>query len=254
MDVRAVGLPGLDHDRKSRFRQGEKSDQTQMRAPRTIEGRLLWTYFGYVLLSVFVYVVSDRFEHFFFAINLTLAMVPLWLAKQLLKDIQKPWVWWAIALAVVAFFPNAFYLFTDFIHLGGTAFFGQEHLYAPLVYDRNWVDWLRVVHIGLGAVVGGVSGVAAYGKFRLALIRKTPRLVQWLPLMLVLSSVGIYIGRFLRFNSWDLLFRPFAVLSSVWSELDSFAAAFMLFFLVLQGALIWLLTPLFSIAVKEDPR
>jgi uncharacterized membrane protein len=223
-----------------------------MRLPRTFESRLFWSYVGYVLLSVFVFAVSDRFEHFFFAINLTLAMVPLWLATRLSREVKKPWMWWTIALAVVAFFPNAFYLFTDFIHLGGTFFFFRADPYVPVEYVREWVDWLRVVHIALGAVIGGLAGICAYARFKQTIRSKAPRLVRFLPAMLLLSAVGIYIGRFLRFNSWDLLFRPWAVLAGVWNDLDGFAFLFILFFFLLQWALIVILAPLFEHPKKED--
>jgi uncharacterized membrane protein len=223
-------------------------------SPISIERRLLWAYPGYVALSIIVYILSGRFEHFFFAINLTLAFVPLVLARRFDKEIKKPWAWWALFACVVAFFPNAFYLFTDFIHLGGTSFFGREHPYAPLVYERNWIDWLRVVHIAMGAVLGGLAGVAAYARLKEAVIKNIPRVKHWLPLVLLLSAVGIYIGRFLRFNSWDLVFRPFLVLRSILGELDGFALAFVLMFFGLQWGLIALLGPLSERSTKEEVR
>lgn len=223
-----------------------------MKPPRSFEGRLVWLFLGYWVLSIFTYVVSGRFEHFFFGINLSLALVPLLLANILRKGVKRSWVWWMIALAIVAFFPNAFYLFTDFIHLGGTVFFGREHPYAPLVYRREWIDWLRVVHIGLGAILGAVGGVSAYARSKQALLEKAPKGAKYMPLMLLLSSVGIYIGRFLRFNSWDLLFRPWSVLSSIWNDLDGFAVLFVLFFFALQWSVLWLLSPLFERVIKEE--
>lgn len=222
-----------------------------MRIPRAFAGRLVWLFLGYWALSVFTFVVSDRFEHFFFAINLSLAFVPMALAGILHKGVSKPWQWWTIVALIVLFFPNAFYLFTDFIHLGGTVFFTRANPYAVAEYVRDWVEWLRVFHIGLGAVLGGLAGASAYATFQQTLLRNTPKLARFLPAMLLLSAVGIYIGRFLRFNSWDLFFRPWAVLSGIWNDLDGFAFWFMLFFFVLQWTVVWLLAPLLQHPWKE---
>ena len=45
--------------------------------------------------------------------------------------------------------------------------------------------------------------------------------VGWLFVLVTLgiSSLGVYIGRFLRWNSWDLFFRPLTLLQDVMSHL-----------------------------------
>lgn len=42
---------------------------------------------------------------------------------------------------------------------------------------------------------------------------KNGRFVGWLFVLTTLSSFGVYMGRFWRWNSWDMLLRPTAVLS-----------------------------------------
>ena len=51
--------------------------------------------------------------------------------------------------------------------------------------------------------------------------------------MLFLSSIGIYLGRFLRFFSWDVL-RPFTLLSEFFQNFDIFVITFIVFFTMLE--------------------
>lgn len=96
----------------------------------------------------------------------------------------------------LVFFPNAPYLLTDFQHLADTR--GS----APLWFDvivMIWFAWtglllgiasLYLIHEIVTDLLGGWLGWA----FAIA--------------MTVLSGIGVYLGRFLRWNSWDLLHSP----------------------------------------------
>ena len=94
------------------------------------------------------------------------------------------------------FFPNAPYILTDLQHLA------RDSQAAPLWYDvimLNWFSWT-------GLLLGLIS---LY--FMHEIVRRTfSRWVGWAFVFLVagLSSFGVYLGRFARFNSWDLLQAP----------------------------------------------
>src|SRR5262249_10250032 len=93
------------------------------------------------------------------------------------------------------FFPNSPYIFTDIIHLTNRYYF------------HFWIDLVLILVCALtGLVVGFVSlylmqSIAA---------RIFGRLTSWLFVAVVtgLSSFGVYLGRFLRLNSWDVVVRP----------------------------------------------
>ncbi|HEY7849365.1 MAG TPA: DUF1361 domain-containing protein, partial [Ktedonobacterales bacterium] len=64
------------------------------------------------------------------------------------------------------------------------------------------------------------------GAFSLLLVQHVlelymPWLLTWALFVgyLFLSNLGIYIGRFMRFNSWDLVARPAGLIRQVWAEL-----------------------------------
>jgi uncharacterized membrane protein len=101
------------------------------------------------------------------------------------------------------FFPNAPYILTDLIHLRHP----REHV--PIWFDNLLVNWF--------AWTGMLLGV--YSLFLMHTIARKAfgRIAGWMFVFIVgtLCGVGIYIGRFLRWNSWDVVFDPVAKLGEL---------------------------------------
>jgi len=150
--------------------------------------------------------LSKTWTFYFLLWNLFLAWVPYLgsLAAAYLHE-RHPRHWWMLVplgVISVAFFPNAPYIVTDFLHL-------SERPPVPLWYDIGLLAsfaWTGIVmgvyalHV-LQEIVKGWIGV----------------LLSWLFVLIVigLSGMGIYMGRFLRWNSWDLVLQPKAVLYDI---------------------------------------
>lgn len=136
--------------------------------------------------------------------NLFLAWVPLGLAL-CLERASRPGVRLGLFAAWLAFFPNAPYLVTDFIHL---------HHRAPVPL------WYDVAFFATLALAGLFVGLASLEVVHRVLRRHTSSRVSWGVLLIIsaLSGYAIYLGRFLRWNSWDLLTRPLGVLGSLASD------------------------------------
>jgi uncharacterized membrane protein len=135
----------------------------------------------------------------FLAWNLFLAWLPLIFALLASEKYQHAsasnWHFVSLAGAWLLFFPNAPYIFTDLIHL--TASF----------YVHFWVDLTLIL---LCAFTGLVLGFVSLYLMQSVVARLFGRPASWLFITAVaaLSGFGIYLGRFLRFNSWDVVFRP----------------------------------------------
>lgn len=134
--------------------------------------------------------------------NLFLAWLPLVFALLAREEFQagatRQWRFWGFAAAWLLFFPNAPYIFTDLTHL------------TTYLYGRFWVDMVIILLCALtGLVLGFVSLFLMQGVVR----RLFGSAASWLFIAAVagLSSFGIYLGRFLRFNSWDILWKPLAL-------------------------------------------
>jgi uncharacterized membrane protein len=98
----------------------------------------------------------------------------------------------ALGAAWLVFLPNAPYMLTDFVHLG----------------DRHrLVDSLILASFAFTALALGFASLLLV---QIVVTRKFGARVGWVVAMaaLVLSSVGMYLGRVQRFNSWDVVTRP----------------------------------------------
>lgn len=149
--------------------------------------------------------------------NLFLAFIPLalsfWLFRR--KKFSRSFVWWLVWVVFVAFLPNAPYLLTDIIHLiRGTR--------AGL---SIWVVALVMIPLHITAILGGFEAYVVSLINQGYYLRKQniSRATVWAIelLMHLLCAVGVYIGRFRRFNSWDLVTDPGNVLLTTIDDLTS---------------------------------
>lgn len=138
--------------------------------------------------------------------NLFLAWTPYLfslLAVTLQRLFPRQWLLLVIPVGLwLIFYPNAAYIVTDFLHL-------EQRPGIPLWYDIlllaafSWTGMFLAI-ASLGAVQGLVKEYL--GSF-----------AGWLfaAIALGLSGLGIYLGRFGRWNSWDLLFQPKNILKDI---------------------------------------
>jgi uncharacterized membrane protein len=125
----------------------------------------------------------------FFWWNLLLALIPY-----LMSEVMGNAVWRKVTLgfATVLFLPNAPYMITDLFHLRARAEF-------PLWYDTMLLFWF--------AAVGVVLFYLTLFNLEKAIGRHFNGWITQLSIVIIcfLNGFGIYLGRFLRFNSWDLM-------------------------------------------------
>jgi uncharacterized membrane protein len=149
---------------------------------------------------------TGRISHFFLVWNLFLAWLPLLFAWLAYKSLRRPFLVVGLAFLWLLFFPNAPYLVTDLIHL--------RHL-EPIPL---WYDLILLFDF---ALVGLFLGLVSLRLMQAVVETHLGRPVSWLFVLLTLgiSSLGVYIGRFLRWNSWDLFLRPLTLLQDVIAHL-----------------------------------
>jgi len=149
-----------------------------------------------------VYSGEPRF--IFLVWNLFLAWLPLlfaWLAYRRPRTAVLNGPLWLL------FFPNAPYLVTDLIHLGRAG--GG----APL-----WYDALLIFTF---ALTGLMLGFLSLYMMRSLVARRFGSRWSWLFVVVAvgMSSYGVYVGRFLRWNSWDIFTQPLGLLHDIASSL-----------------------------------
>ncbi len=140
-------------------------------------------------------------SHDYLVWNLVLAWVPLVSALAIEQARGVARRAWLLALWL-AFLPNAPYLVTDLVHLGA--------------HGRAVPPVLDAATLAVAAVTGLVLGFSSVALVERRLRETLGRFATAVSLgALALASVGVYFGRVLRLNSWDLLARPRLVLAAV---------------------------------------
>ena len=152
---------------------------------------------------------SGEWTYFFVPGNLTLAWFPLVFAALAfwLTDVRSPV---RNVLAVVCgllwllFLPNAPYVLTDLQH------------YEDSPLSAGWYDGLMLgAFVATGILLGLVSLYVMHG----VIARAAGTVVSWLAVLVAmpLCGFGIYVGRVLRWNSWDAVSSPGMVLRDLWN-------------------------------------
>jgi uncharacterized membrane protein len=141
---------------------------------------------------------TGTYDHGWLAWNLFLAWIPFGLslllyARARAGDPLRVLV--PIGVVWLVFFPNAPYLLTDLKHVGSG---GQ----IPLLYD--------VLLLSAGAWSGLLLGLTSLFLVHAVARRRLGAPNAWALVVgvLALSSFGIYLGRVLRWNSWDVVVHP----------------------------------------------
>ena len=175
-----------------------------------VERRLAFSLLLSSSLSVALFLVriigsgTNRYGYMLW--NLFLAWLPLICSTLLVWQLKKSsWFSWQnIVLTLVWFglLPNSFYLITDLVHLQTT---GDINIMFDTV--------MMVSFIFNGLVIGYLSLFQLHNEFLTRLSRRWAHIV--IAAILLAVSFAIYLGRALRWNSWDVLYNPAGVLFDI---------------------------------------
>lgn len=170
------------------------------------------------LTAVSGFILNDGLV-LFLTINMFLAGVGyvITLGLVYVKDKQYPnWISIALLVIWILFFPNMIYITTDFIHLQNYDFFG---IYSQ-TYVYQFADWYVLFIIFSGAMFSAKFGMHAMHLISDAFKVQRYQYVYKL-ILFGLSSVGIYIGRFIRLNSWQA-FRVDIIFNEIFENFSFF--------------------------------
>lgn len=191
---------------------------------------------------------SDSVRYTNLVWNLFLAWIPFILAYLAYTlSWRKQLLYYVIPITAflwLIFFPNAPYILTDLQHLA------KESTNTPLWYDviiLVWFSWT-------GLLLGLVSLYLMHNIIQ----RIFGRALGWTFVFIVsgLSSFGVYLGRFVRFNSWDILNDPKEIVVTILGlaidpsmRLIAFTILFAVFYLF-----VYLTLYSFAHLVQENPE
>jgi uncharacterized membrane protein len=170
---------------------------------------------GMVLARI---IYTGNLYYAFLIWNLFLAAVPLLISDRILRKYRNygPGIF-VLLLLWLLFLPNAPYIITDLVHL----------------YQRPQVPfWFDMCLVLLSALNGLVLGFASINQIeKIIRIYRLGRYLNAMRLLIFLAmSYGVYLGRYLRFNSWDAFTRPIQLAKGIQSSVDLHTIGFVLTF------------------------
>lgn len=142
---------------------------------------------------------SGQLLYAFLVWNLILAWLPFLLATVVIMFPVKHYVTFFFGLLWLLFFPNAPYIVTDLLHL-------RPRGDVPLWYD--------MILLFSFALTGLCLAYASLSLMQTTVTARWGGRAGWLFVLaaLALAGLGVYIGRFLRWNSWDVFSNPTSLL------------------------------------------
>lgn len=154
-------------------------------------------------LSIIRYKITDTRLFLFLNWNLFLAIIPFLISSYLKNKKNQSKLIILLMISIwILFFPNAPYILTDLFHL-------KNRTSAPI-----WFDLILILSFAWTGITFGflsLRHIESMIKPYLSSFQKNAIIVFFL----FLSSFGIYLGRFLRWNSWHIINKPILILSDI---------------------------------------
>lgn len=148
------------------------------------------------ILGLVRFVLTEQISYLWLNWNLFLAFLPIVFAILAVRLKNKYLIFLSLILWL-GFLPNAPYIITDFIHIDDV---GPDSLL--------WLDSLMIFGYALSGLLSWVLS--------LSILQEKFYWKNWIIWMIaLLSGFGIYLGRYIRFNTWDFLPKPLELLESI---------------------------------------
>jgi uncharacterized membrane protein len=152
---------------------------------------------------------TGRTTFLFLIWNLFLAWVPYFISQWLYRSaglIRNNKIFFGLVLLLwLAFVPNTFYILTDLYHLGDD----YNDFRMP-----GWFDLALILSFAWNGLVLGILSVRHIEKIVVRNFSIKREMTFIYPIMW-LNALGVYVGRYLRFNTWDVVTNPFHLISDI---------------------------------------
>lgn len=186
--------------------------------------KILKKYSFIILLYIIILLVIYP-KYYFLIWNIFLAYIPFLLSfikikNKFFKCINN--------LVALVFFPNVIYLFTDLIHISVMKYYVKDT--QGIRYIMNFTNWIRLSLIFVAVLIAIKLSYISLNNFIVDYRFKHVIYV----FISILTGVAVYIGRFIRLNSWDLILNPFNTLIIIFKNINSETIQYIILFAIIQ--------------------
>jgi len=181
---------------------------------------------GFVMVA-FRIVNQKRITFAFLIWNLFLAWIPF-LAALIMQYIntsqrsstKKGIYILALGFIWLIFYPNAPYIVTDIIHLSNYNYYAVSDY--TLSFNSNFIIWYDFILVMLFVFTGYILGHISIYIVHKMVEDKYKKAVGWVFVFItsILSGFAIYLGRFLRLNSWEIISSPGGLFRRILSSIN----------------------------------
>ncbi|MFD0860700.1 DUF1361 domain-containing protein [Sungkyunkwania multivorans] len=188
---------------------------------KTVFYKYIRSYASYIHFAIFCMALllirikwSQSLYFTFLLWNLFLASIPFVITTFLKANIgwkNNRWLFLGSFVVWLLFLPNAPYILTDLMHL-------RLRTTMP-----TWFDALMLSAFSLMGLLLGLASMSQM-KQLLRMHFSSFQSSMLMGLVYFLCGYGIYLGRFLRWNSWDVIGHPFELLLSIAESLSNVQA------------------------------
>lgn len=186
------------------------------------------------ILSVALMLLRVKITHeiylLFLIWNLFLAFLPYFFSSKLIETLPGTFHFYGLSFLWILFLPNSFYLLTDFIHL---------HYVSSLQFAYNTI--LLSCFTLAGFYAGCISMMQIHFLLEMKYAKQKVQIIT--TSISYLTAFGVYLGRILRFNSWDIITNPIHLLTTI---LETIFKTESILFTIVLGTFILILYQLFS--------
>ena len=166
--------------------------------------KILLAFFAFIGLMITARVIySGEYRFIFLIWNLFLAWIPFIISTSFKRIQHIKWRKQSFVFFIwFLFFPNALYIVTDLIHL-------DIESTVP-----KWYDALLLFSSSITGLLMAFVSLLRMEKF--LLLKFNNKMVNMMILVILFfGAFGVYLGRFLRWNSWDIISNPFGLVVSI---------------------------------------
>lgn len=161
--------------------------------------------FTMILLTIRI-LYTGSLLYLFYPWNIFLATVPVFFSNLLKKQNKLNWKTICYFMCWLLFFPNAPYILTDIFH------FEYRSPVPP------WFDLALVLSGAWTGMVLCIVSLIQIERFLQHFIHGRYRTAAMLVLM-ILGGLGMYMGRYERYNSWDVVTQPGSISSFLYNRI-----------------------------------
>ena len=181
--------------------------------------------YSFIILIYIIILLIIYPKYYFLIWNIFLAYIPFLLSfikikNKFFKCINN--------LMALVFFPNVIYLFTDLIHISVMKYYVKDS--QGIRYIMNFTNWIRLSLIFVAVLIAIKLSYISLNNF---IVNYRFKHIIYV-FISILTGVAVYIGRFIRLNSWDLILNPFNTLIIIFKNINSDTIQYILLFAIIQ--------------------